>query len=344
MAAGDLNMEDLEASLAAGKIDSLYLFHGEEDFFVGEAVDRVVDAALRGADRSFNLDVLSAGDADPREIVARASAFPMMADRRVVVVRDAERFGEKDVDLMVRYAEHPSPTTCFILAASKADMRKKLFATFRKKGMAIEFKGLKEYQVPGWIEQRVRRRKGTIEAEASKLLSTYVGSSLRDLENELEKLFLYLGGRMSITADDVATVVGVTKEFTVLELRDALGEKSIRRAATIMEHMLEAGEEVPRLIANLTGFFSTLWHVSDLRRHGSDDRAIAAELSVHPFVVKKCSEALRRYSVAEIEAAFSHLVDADEATKTTAADPRQVMHTLLVRLTGLDRADSSNAA
>jgi DNA polymerase-3 subunit delta len=344
MAAAELTMDDLEAALAAGEYSSLYLFHGEEDFFVEEAVDRVVNAALKGQDRSFNLDVLSAGEVDPREIVARASAFPMLADRRVVVVRGAEKFADKEIELMLRYVEHPSPTTCFIVAASKLDMRRKLFLALRKKGMAIEFRALRDDRLPGWIEQRVRRRKGTIAPEAAKLLATYVGSSLRDLENEIEKLFLYMGGRTAITADDVATVVGITREFTVFELQKAIGEKNIRRAAMILERMLDAGEQVPRLISFLTGYFATLWRLHDLRRRGVDDREVAGELKINPYFLKEYLDALRRFTVSDIESGFASLVDADEAAKSTATDPRQLMHTLLVRLIGLDRADSSNAA
>lgn len=344
MASADLTMDDLEAALAAGEYASLYLFHGEEDFFVEEAVDRVVDAVLKGQDRSFNLDVLSAGEVDPREIVARASAFPMMADRRVVVVRDAEKFADKEIELMLRYVEHPSPTTCFIVAASKADMRRKLFLALKKKGMAIEFRPLRDDRLPGWIEQRVRRRKGTITPDAAKLLSTYVGSSLRDLENELEKLFLYMGGRTAITADDVATVVGITREFSVFELQKAIGEKNIQRSAMILERMIDAGEQAPRLISFLTGYFATLWRLHDLRRRGADDRSVAGELKINPYFLKEYLDALRRFSASDVESAFAYLVDADEATKSTATDPRQLMHTLLIRLTGLDRADSSNAA
>ena len=153
-----------------------------------------------------------------------------------------------------------------------------------------------------------------------------------------------MGGRTSITADDVATVVGITREYSVFELQKAVGGKDIRRAAMVLERILEAGERLPLLISVLTSYFATLWRLSDLRRRGVNDQALAAELKINPYFLKDYLDALRRFPESDIESAFSHLVDADEATKTSSADPRQVMHTLLIRLMGLDKADSSHAA
>jgi DNA polymerase-3 subunit delta len=341
MAAEGMTLEDLETSLKRGKISPLYLFHGEESFLVDEALAKLIDAALDESQRAFNLDVLSANDVDARDIVARASAFPMMAERRIVVVRDVERLGERDLELLQHYVEMPSPTTCLVLVAARADKRRKLFATIRKTGVAIEFKELYENQLPSWIEERVRRRRGTITPDGAKLLAAYVGSSLRDIENEIEKLFLYLGGKTGIAADDVATVVGFTREYNVFELQKAIGEKNIRRAAGILERILDAGERLPLLISVLTSYFATLWKLADLRRRGVGDRDLAAEVRINPHFLKDYLDVLRRYSPAEIEQAFEHLLTADEQTKTTGADPKQIMHVLLVRLVGAEAAEKA---
>jgi DNA polymerase-3 subunit delta len=339
MAAEDATTDTLEASLKRGKFSTLYLFHGEESFLIDEALHMLVNAAIDESQRAFNLDVVSANDVDARDIVARASAFPMMADRRVVVVRDVERLAERDMELLRHYVETPSATTCLVCTAAKADMRRKLFTTIKKNGVAIEFKELYENQLPSWIDQRVRKRKGTITPEAAKLVAAYVGSSLRDIENELEKLFLYLGGRTEITADDVATVVGFTREYNVFELQKAVGEKNLRRAAAILERILDAGERLPLLISVLTSYFATLWKMADLRKRGVAERDLAAEVRVNPYFLREYLDVLRRYSLQEIEMAFEHLVTADEQSKSTGSDPKQIMHLLLVRLTGAEHEE-----
>ncbi len=335
--------EDLERSLRQGQVLPLYLFTGEETFLIDEALRLIISAALDESDQAFNLDILSGDDIDARDIVARASAFPLMAERRVVVVRDVERLGERGLELLSRYVDSPSPTTCLVLIAAKADMRRRVYASVRKKGMAIDFKDLPDSQLPAWIEQRVRRRKGSITQDAAKLLAAYVGSSLRDLENELEKLFLFLGGRTSITADDVAVVVGFTREYNVFELQKAVGEKNARRAAMILERILDSGERIPMLISILTSYFATLWRIADLRRRGVPDRDLAAEVRVNPYFLKEYLDVLRRFTMQEIEKAFEHLVIADEQSKSTGSNPKQIMHNLLVRLIGLDDSEQESS-
>ncbi len=336
MAGGGLTFDDLDSALRGGTLAPLYLFHGEETLLVDEAVQRVVDTAVGGGDRAFNLDVLSASDNDARDIVSRASSFPMMAERRVVVVRDVERMDEKGLELLTHFVENPSPTTCLVLVAAKADMRKKPFTTIRKNGVAIEFKALYDNQLPAWIEKRVLQLGKTIAPEAGKLLAAYVGSSLRALDNEIDKLMLFILDRPSISADDVAAVVGFTREFSVFELQKAVGAKNLPRAVEIMERMIDAGAGLPFVFTMLTSYYATLWKLADLRRRGVAERELAGEARINPYFFREYLEALRQHGVRDIEQAFSHLAEADEQSKTGSRDPRQIMHLLLIRLIGYE--------
>lgn len=336
MAGGGLTFDDLDSALRSGDLASLYLFHGEETLLVDEAVQRVVDTAMGDGDRAFNLDVLSGSENDARDIVSRASSFPMMAGRRVVVVRDVERMDEKGLELLAHFVENPSPTTCLVLVAAKADMRKKPFTTIRKTGVAMEFKALYDNQLPAWIEKRVLRLGKTIAPEAGKLLAAYVGSSLRSLDNEIDKLMLFIRDRTTISADDVAAVVGFTREFSVFELQKAVGAKNLPRAVEIMERMIDTGAGLPFVFTMLTSYYATLWKLADMRRRGVPERELAGEAGINPYFAREYLEALRQHGVGEIEQAFSHLAEADEQSKTGSRDPRQIMHLLLIRLIGYE--------
>jgi DNA polymerase-3 subunit delta len=324
--------EDLEDALHAGKIAPLYLFYGEEDYLIDEAVARLLKASLPESGRAFNLDVLSGTDTDARDIVARASAFPMVAERRIVIVREAERLPEKGLELLAHYVEKPSPSTCLVLIAAKPDMRRRAFATIKRSGMAFEFRPLYENQLPSWIERRARVRKGTITLEAAKLLVAYVGSSLRDLDNELEKVFLYMGDRLAITEDDVAAVVGFTREFNVFELQRAIGERNLSRAVEVMEKMLDANQPMPLIVSVLTNYFSTLWKIGDLLRRGTKQADLTGQVRMNPYFLKEYLATLTVYSVDEIEGAFHHLAIVDEEYKTAGADVKSIVHRFLVRL------------
>ena len=170
---------ELFASLARGAVAPVYLLYGEEDLLVEEALDAILQAALEGDGRTFNLDVLRGGETDGRDIVERASSFPMAGGRRVVVVREADRLPAHDCEILAAYVGEPSPSTCLVLVAVKPDMRKKPFATVKRSGGALECKRLYEDKIPPWIVEAVRKGGYRIEPEAAKLLAAYTGTSPR---------------------------------------------------------------------------------------------------------------------------------------------------------------------
>jgi DNA polymerase-3 subunit delta len=324
--------DTLEADLRAGRLAQVYLFHGGESLLMEEAIQRVIEAAVPEGARAFNLDFLSGGDADIRDILAHASAFPMMADRRVVLVRDVDRLGEKALELLAHYLDRPSPTTVLLLAGTKPDLRRKAFAAVRKKGMAFAFDELRDYQLPDWIVHRVGKRGGTIDAETAKLLAAYVGSSLRDIDNELDKLFLYIGERTVITQNDVAAVVGFSREYSVFELQNAIGRRDARRSVEILERMLEANEPVPLILSSLTNYFAKLWLIGDQIRRGTKHAEVAALAKIPPYYLKDYLQTLERYTPEEIEGSFHQLALADQQFKTSGADIKTILHRFCISM------------
>ena len=322
--------EDLRDALAHKQFSPVYLLYGEEEFLAEEAEDAIVNAALEGGERGFNLDILYGSDADVRDIVSHALSFPMMAERRVVVVRGLDKLAGKE--LLSGYIEQPSPTTSLVLITTKPDFRKKPFTTLKASGFLVECKPLYENQVPAWINRRIGKLKKTIDPEACTLLTAYVGSSLREVQNELDKLDVFVGDKKRITADDVRAVVGASKEFNVFELQRAIGSKDMRHSAEIMERMLEAGEAPVMITVMLTRYFSTLWKLHDLRRRGAPPNDLARAAGVNPYFLKEYNAVLNLFTIEEIERAFVFIASADERLKTTSADPKDVMHGLVLRL------------
>ncbi len=324
--------DDLQNLLASGKLSPVYLLHGEEDFLVEEATRSVVAAAVPRDAQEFNLDILRGEESDARDIVARASSFPMMAERRAVVVQSVEKLSARDLEILGNYIEQPLKSTCLVLTGGKIDTRKRPFTIVKRTGVAVEFKPLYDDRVPAWITGRVKKQEHEITQDACRLLAAYVGTSLRELQNELDKIYIYLGSRTSITVDDITAVVGMSKELSIFELQKAIGARDLRRSCEIMERMLDTGANVPFIIIMLTGYFSTLYRLCDLRRRNVPQQEMAAEARVSPFFLREYLDALVRFPVHEIERAFELLVGADEESKTSSADPKQVMQLVLVRL------------
>lgn len=323
-------LDDLRDALREKKFSPVYLFHGEEDLLAEEATDMVIAAALTPEERGFNLDILYGADADARDVASHASSFPMMAARRVVVVRELDRMPNKE--LLSGYLESPSESTCLILQNGKTDMRRKPFVTARKHGTVMEFRPLYDNQVAGWISARVAGLGRTIGPEAVRMLSTSVGQSLREIRNEIDKLILFAGRRTEITPDDVSAIVGASREYNIFELQKAIGIRQTGRAVLIVERMLEAGESPVMIIVMLTRLYTILWKLHDMKRRGVPAQAQGAEAGLAPFQMKEFAEAASRHDRTDVERAFSVLVDADEQIKSTSTDPRVVMEVLVVQL------------
>ncbi len=330
MAKEGYTFDDLTAALARKQFAPVYLFHGEEDFLIEEATDAVIDAALSQEERGFNLDRMYGSEADTRDVVSHASSFPMMAERRVVVVREVEKLDQPEI--LSNYIENPSPSTCLVLTTSKPDFRRKPFVTAKKHGFVLECKPLWENQIPSWIVKRVKNAGREIELDAASMLLAYVGPSLREIVNELEKVFLFVGDKRLITSDDITSVVGVSREYSVFELQWAIGMKETARAAEILDHIMEQGEPHPVLIvAVLTKFFQTLWKLHDVRRRGVQGTQQFVQAGIFGSFAEKYAQAANHYTMQEIEDAFIALADVDEKLKSSGGDPHMLMQTFVVK-------------
>jgi len=328
----------------AADIPPVRLLYGEEDYLLEEALRAQVDAALGGADRTLNLDVLNGGETDAREIVDRASSFPMTGERRVVVVREADRLAAGDLELLAAYCESPSPSTCLVLVGTKPDMRRKPFAALRRKNMATEYARVWEERLPAWIGAHARARGLAMAPEAARLLVATAGSSLREIAGEIEKIALYIGARSEITPADVAAVVGMSKEYSPFALQEAIGRRDAARALAILEELLNAGSALPLIVATLTNYFCALLKLHDLRRRGTPPQEEAARARVHPMFLAEYRQALPHHTAEECERALLLLAEADRDSKSGSAGPREVMEALTLRLCGAEREAVARSA
>jgi len=316
------------------KYGSLYLFIGEEDFLSEECVDRIIRDLLTEDTKAFNLDVVYGSKADASQVMAHAASFPMMNDRRVVVIKEFDKLLADDPvkELVSAYLARPLESTCLVLLAEKPDFRMKPFTELKKSGAVYSFNSLYDNQIPAWIANRCKSMGKEADVEACRLMQAYVGNSLRAIQNELDKLFTYLGERMRITLEDVAEVVGVSRGFTVFDLQHAVGKKNIGEAIRIVKRMIETGEAPQLSIIMLTRYFNLVWKVQDMLRHGAPETEVIAATRISPYYFKDYAEAARRFSSSQIEHSFGILLDADVQLKSTSPDPYHLMEMMVYSL------------
>jgi DNA polymerase-3 subunit delta len=325
---------DFLLSAKANRFSPIYLFHGEEDFLIDEALQLIIGKVLDEGTKGFNLDVVYGSKVEVKDVVAHASSFPMMRGRRVVVVKEFEKLATTDVakDVIGAYINNPLESTILALVALDPDFRKRPFADLKKKAELVECKPLYDNQVPAWIADRVKSQGRQTNAEACRLIQAYVGNSLRSLQNELDKLYVFIGDRKTFTAEDVAAVVGATKGYTVFELQNAIGRRDAKEAIRILERMLENGQSPTMIIVMLTRFFTQLWKLTDVRARRMPEQDISREIGVPPYFVKQYLEFRTNFDVVQIEQCFKALLEADTTLKSTSRDPRLVLDLLVVSL------------
>jgi DNA polymerase III subunit delta len=325
------NYGDFIEATKGKKYAPIYLFIGEEDFLSEECVDRVIRDLLTEETKAFNLDVVYGSKADASQVMAHAASFPMISDRRVVVIKEFDKLlsGDSVKELVSAYVARPLESTCLVLLAEKPDFRTKPFIDLKKYGVVFSFNSLYDNQVPVWIAARCNSMGKEIDIEACRLMQAYVGNALRSIQNELEKLFTYLGERKRVTPEDVADVVGVSRGFTVFDLQNAIGKKNIGEAMRIVKRMIETGEAPQLSIVMLTRYFNLVWKVQDLLKHGASETEVIAATRISPYYFKNYAEAARRFSPSQIENSFGVLLDADVQLKSTSPDPYHLMEMLV---------------
>jgi DNA polymerase-3 subunit delta len=272
----------------------------------------------------MNTQVFRGGEAESREVALAAAAFPLLGSRRLVVVREAGELGETGP--LEEYLRDPSPTTTLLLIEPKPDFRLKLFQLLKERAVLVECRTPYDDRITGWIEAEVRSAGKTIDPEGAELLRMSAGPSLAEVANELEKLYTYAGDRKHIGKEDVAAVVGISRQATIFDLQRALGRRDARSAFAAAGRMIDAGENMTRCVAQLTHWLEKIWLLPE-KGIGQDEAA--ALIGVRPFFAGEFIAARRAFPASRLDECFLALREADLALKTSAAGPRQVITGLI---------------
>lgn len=340
----------LEKSLQRQVVSPVYLFYGEETY-LRDIYVRWFRELVPVDVRDFNLDILDGRDAGLETVVGMASTLPFMADKRVVIVKNAGFFkskrkstsaNEEDTEekeektgstetTLLNYLENPLDSTCLVFCSDGVDRKRKLYKLIEKKGQVVEFTSLKGRDLNEWIDKTARNLGKIMEPKAMASLVTAVGSDLHQLHTELEKLACYsLTER--ITAEDVESMVSKTAELSVFELVDAVGERNYKKAVSMAREMVFLGEPVMRLIFMIARQFRLLIRAKDLHNKGYADKQISSQLQVHPFVAQKCIKQARNFTLPEISQAMERILAADADIKNGRQEQVLALELLIINL------------
>lgn len=321
-----------------GSIEPAYFFYGEEIFLADNLSEAIVQKIFKSDKDDFNVHLFYGKESRSEDILNNAMSFPMLADRKVVILKDAEQLEKNGRDTLAKYFEHPLDTTVFIVISSKPDFRQNLFKKLKDSAVCVELKKLRDNEVPAWIESFAESKGKTIDARAAMLLASKVDMSLRELSTEVEKLATYVGTRPEINDEDVETVIGVSRQFNVFELCAAVGQKDFVKASGIMTNMIRHGEQPVGMIAMMYRQFMILWNICEMRENGRStqeiEKVLMNQFRIYPnFFQNDYWPQAQKFSVAEIHKCMAFLLEADSEIKSSSVKDDTIMHQLLFKLT-----------
>lgn len=298
----------------------LYLFHGDEPYYLDQLTDLLEEAVLPPAERAFNQFVLFGKDLNVPSLLGYAKRFPMLADRQLVLVKEAQGMAGLEAKDSLRFLEeylnHPLPSTVLALCFKELiDERKNWVKAFEKGGVVVASRKLYENKLPDWIAEYCHERGVKVSKNALMMLAEFVGNDLKRLANELDKILLNLRAGQDITAEVVETYVGVSKEYNSFEFQKALFQRDVARANQIAAFFAANPKNYPLqpILIVLYNYFSKLMLV-----HAAPDRnekILAAQLGVNPYFVKDYLMGQQRFSAEKTAQVLSALRQADAQSK-----------------------------
>lgn len=307
--------------IKAGDIKPIYFLMGEEPYYIDKLSEYIEQNVLAEEEKGFNQTVLYGRDVSIEDIVSTAKRYPMMADRQVVIVKEAQDLS-RTIDKIESYVDNPMPSTVLVFCYKykTLDKRKKVTKLLAQKGIVYESKKLYENQVGDWIKRVLAGKKYTIDPKANAMLVEFLGTDLSKINNELEKLQIILPKETMITPQHIEENIGFSKDYNVFELRKAIGERNQLKAYKIAENFAHNPKEYPLVMTTglVFGFFVQL-----LKYHGLKDKNpknVAAAIGVNPYFLKEYDLAVKNYPMRKVSQIVGALRDIDVKSKGVGAN------------------------
>lgn len=280
--------EQIVHDVRAGIIKPVYYLMGEESYYIDRVADFIVQSVLTPEEQEFSLMTLYGLDTDVESIMTAARAYPMGSQYMVILVKEAQNL--KHFERFELYFRQIQPTTVLVFCHKNGtiDRRHTVASLISKHGVLFESKKLYDNQLPPFVVDYMRRRRVAVDAEAAELLSAYVGADLNRLASEMDKLIVALPeGEKRVSADLVKRNIGMTRNFNVFELQDALGVKDVYKVFSIAKYFESNPKENPvqMILPSLFKYFSNVM----LAFYSPDksDRGIAVWLGMTEWQVRK---------------------------------------------------------
>lgn len=282
--------------IKSGDFQAVYMLHGEEPYFIDEISDAIEKYALQEHERDFNQSIVYGKDTDLPSLLNELKSYPLMAERRLVILREAQEF--KQLEGLEAYVESPCLSTVFVICHKykTIDARKKIMKSIGKRVLIFKSDKVRDYQLGDWIQNQVKQLGFGITSKANMLLVESIGNDLGRIVNELNKLAIFIEKGSTITDVQIEENIGISKDYNSYELTNAIRDRDILKALKIVSYF-ESNPKAANLIIiipNLFKFFSQLMRIHFLPNKSRE--AIAQAIGVPPFVAGELTNAKNNFN------------------------------------------------
>lgn len=312
------DFHQLSRALSQEALAPHYLLFGDETFLVDEALVALKSVALGEALEDFNFDVFYGRGLDCAALCDVAETLPMMSDRRLVILKEAQELKDKQWDVLMKLLNHPIETTVFVVVANKVDRRKKYVKKFSQKGILAEFKRPYDNQIAQWIKYIAKKHGLEINGAPVQLMHQMVGNNLTDINSEMLKLSQFLGEkRRVVTDEDLVQIVSRVKIESVFELTNAIGDRNRWRALLCLANLLDHGQSEVGVLSLIGRHLRILRLVKQGESDGLSGQGLSARAGVPPFFLRQYVNQSRQWSEQKLDRGFRALYDTDRAIKSS---------------------------
>ncbi len=337
----DAQISKILADLKAKKYAPVYFLQGEETYYIDVISDFVEKNVLSDSEKGFNQVVVYGKDVTMATILTHARRFPMMAERQVVIVKEAQDIqdinNETGGKLLLNYLQNPSPTTVLVFAHKNKslDKRKELGKNIEKLALAVTTKKLYDNQLPDFVSAYAAQKGVAIDDRAVQVFCEYIGNDLNRLTNEFDKLIIGGIPAGGINAEHIMMQVGISKEYNIFELQRAVVSRNTLQANRIVNYFEKNTKKNPviPIVAFMYSFFSKLLAAS--QAPDKSDKGLVTVLKISPYAARDYVSALRLFPQDKIMQNISFLREADLKLKgvdSGSADEGQILRELVYKL------------
>lgn len=311
-----MEAKDIIDQIKQGTVAPIYMLCGDESFYIDEVTKYIEENLMDASAKAFNQVVAYGKEINVRRIVDEATQYPMMAERRLIIVKEAQDM--RDLKELAEYAQKPSPHSVVVLAHKQKNFPKttKLAKAIVKNGVFFQSKKMYDSKLPAWIDKYCKGQNLRLENGVNAMIADYLGNDLSKITNEIEKLKLNLKGETTVTQSMVHEHIGQSKEYNVFELQKALSNKDISKVNKIVQYFAnnEKSHPVQMIISSLFSYFDKVHMVGqNLRASDNDLKAIAGLPS--PYFAREYKQAAGHYPTQKVRQIMLMLSQADLSSK-----------------------------